>query len=140
VYIAGRIERESGGFETRRYASVTNTSDLSPDFSNRASRGRMSGQPAAGSRRRMPAQVKATAAERPLYADGARAKVKGRAMTDRRRTALIMERSDRRVRMMFFLLLLQLMRSAALICRIVFLRISRMGRIVAKRAAEFFST
>lgn len=88
----------------------------------------------------MPAQVKAAAAERPLYADGARAKVEGRAMTDRRRTALIMERSDRRVRMMFFLLLLQLMRSAALICRIMFLRISRTGRIVAKRAAGFFST
>jgi hypothetical protein len=87
----------------------------------------------------MPTQVKAAIAEQPVYAYGARARVTGRGVMERRRTAWMMERSDRRVREMFLLLLLQLTRSVALVCRIGFLQMSRAGKMVAKKVAELLS-
>jgi hypothetical protein len=87
----------------------------------------------------MPTQIKAAFAEQPVYAHGAPAKIRDRTIMDHCGAVWAMAKSDRRVRMMFLLLFLQLTRSAALVCRIAFLQISRAGRMAAKKVAEFLS-
>jgi hypothetical protein len=119
---------------------VTNYSDLCPDYSKRGGSIRSPEAPAPKRRTTLPTRVKASVAEQPVYAYGARARVTDRATMDSREAAWAMSRSDRRVRMMFLLLLLQLTRSTVLVCRIVFLQISRAGRMAAKKAAKFLSS